>query len=57
MAQAFQALREGHWDPVGHGLLWALVGLESPCLPLSGTHHSILLDHAILEGRRPLSAP
>lgn len=57
MTQAFQDLREGHWDPVGHALLWALEGLGFPHLPLSRMHHNILLGHEILEGQCPLSTP
>lgn len=57
MTQDFQELREDHWDPVGHELPWALVGLESLLLPSPGMPHNILLDHEILEGPCLLSNP
>lgn len=57
MTQDFQEIQGDHWGPVGHELLWALVGLEFLHLPFPGTHHNSLLDHEILEGQCPLSTP
>lgn len=57
MTQDFQGLQGDHWDPAGHELPWALVGLEFLHLPFPGMRHNILLDHEILEGQSFLSTP
>lgn len=56
--QDFQELQGDHWDPVGHGLLWAQAGPAFLYLPFADVHHNILLlDQEILGGQCLLSIP